>query len=44
MDTWVCYHVIGDALRGARTLSPGFSRRFAAMLAASRRCSRRDRG
>ncbi len=32
MDTWVCYHVIGDALRGSRTLSPGFSRRFAAML------------
>jgi sigma-E factor negative regulatory protein RseA len=34
MDTWVCYHVIGDALRGADTVAPGFSRRFAARLAA----------
>ena len=32
MDTWVCYHVIGDALRGSATLSPGFSARFAAAL------------
>lgn len=33
MDAWVCYHVIGDALRGAGTVAPGFSRRFAARLA-----------
>lgn len=32
MDTWVCYHVIGDALRGSAALSHGFSRRFAAAL------------
>ena len=34
MTTWVCYHVIGDALRGAPGVAPGFSRRFAAHLAA----------
>jgi len=34
MDTWVCYHVIGDALRGADAVAPGFSRRFSARLAA----------
>jgi sigma-E factor negative regulatory protein RseA len=33
MDAWVCYHVIGDALRGSGTLSPGFFARFAAALA-----------
>jgi sigma-E factor negative regulatory protein RseA len=32
MDAWVCYHVIGDALRGTTDLAPGFSRRFAARL------------
>ena len=33
--TWVCYHVIGDALRGDRAaLRPGSSQRFAARLAA----------
>jgi sigma-E factor negative regulatory protein RseA len=34
MATWVCYHVIGDTLRGSASPSPGFSRRFAAKLAA----------
>jgi sigma-E factor negative regulatory protein RseA len=34
MATWVCYHVIGDQLRGAGTPASGFSRRFAARLAA----------
>lgn len=34
MDAWVCYHVIGDTLRGANVVAPGFSRRFAARLAA----------
>ena len=33
MDAWVCYHVIGDTLRGANTVAPGFSRRFSARLA-----------
>jgi sigma-E factor negative regulatory protein RseA len=28
MQTWVCYHVIGDALRGCGGLSPGFAERF----------------
>jgi sigma-E factor negative regulatory protein RseA len=32
--TWVCYHVIGDALRGTGGPTPGFSERFAARLAA----------
>ena len=31
---WACYHVIGDALRGNPQLTPGFSERFAARLAA----------
>jgi len=31
--TWVCYHVIGDALRGAGEPAAGFSARFAARLA-----------
>jgi sigma-E factor negative regulatory protein RseA len=34
MATWVCYHVIGDSLRGTGEIAPGFSRRFAARLAA----------
>ena len=33
METWVCYHVIGDTLRGCTLLAPGFGRRFAARLA-----------
>lgn len=33
-STWVCYHVIGDALRGTCVSSPGFAARFAARLAA----------
>jgi sigma-E factor negative regulatory protein RseA len=32
--TWVCYHVIGDALRGSAASTPGFSARFAERLAA----------
>ena len=31
--TWVCYHVIGDTLRGGAPLTPGFADRFAARLA-----------
>jgi sigma-E factor negative regulatory protein RseA len=34
MQTWVCYHVIGDQLRGAQRVSPGFAARFSAALAA----------
>lgn len=34
VDAWVCYHVIGDALRGTGGPTPGFSHRFAARLAA----------
>jgi sigma-E factor negative regulatory protein RseA len=34
MTTWVCYHVIGDALRDSGVPSPGFAARFAARLAA----------
>jgi sigma-E factor negative regulatory protein RseA len=34
VETWVCYHVIGDALRGGGGLAPGFAARFAARLAA----------
>jgi sigma-E factor negative regulatory protein RseA len=30
--TWVCYHVIGDALRGSSALMPGFAARFAERL------------
>ena len=33
MATWVCYHVIGESLRGAPMLAPGFSERFSARLA-----------
>jgi sigma-E factor negative regulatory protein RseA len=33
-ETWVCYHVIGDALRRTSGSMPGFSERFAARLAA----------
>ena len=32
--TWVCYHVIGDALRRTGAPTPGFAERFAARLAA----------
>jgi sigma-E factor negative regulatory protein RseA len=31
-DCWVCYHVIGDQLRGTRGLSAGFSARFGRAL------------
>lgn len=34
LATWACYHVIGDALRGSTTPTPGFAARFAAKLAA----------
>lgn len=34
MQAWVCYHLIGDHLRGAQGLSPGFAARFAVALAA----------
>ena len=30
MQTWVCYHVIGDQLRGAHGVSRGFAARFSA--------------
>lgn len=32
--TWLCYHVIGDTLRGTEWRDPGFARRFSARLAA----------
>jgi sigma-E factor negative regulatory protein RseA len=32
-DTWRSYHLIGDAMRDTRVLSPGFSARVAAHLA-----------
>jgi sigma-E factor negative regulatory protein RseA len=32
MASWVCYHVIGDALRRSGEPVPGFSARFAARL------------
>lgn len=32
--TWTCYHLIGDALRGDRRLSPRISHRFAEALSA----------
>lgn len=32
MRTWVCYHVIGDALRGSRTMPAGFAARFSDRL------------
>lgn len=31
--TWVCYHVIGDTLRGGPSPTPGFASRFAERLA-----------
>jgi sigma-E factor negative regulatory protein RseA len=31
--TWVCYHVIGDSMRGSATVTTGFSARFAQRLA-----------
>jgi sigma-E factor negative regulatory protein RseA len=34
MTTWVCYHMIGDSLRGSTSIMPGFSTRFATRLAA----------
>jgi negative regulator of sigma E activity len=34
IETWVCYHVIGDSLRGCTLLAPGFAGRFAGKLAA----------
>ena len=34
MTTWVCYHVIGDQLRGTSAAAAGFSRRFSDRLAA----------
>lgn len=33
VQTWVCYHVIGDALRGQCALTPGFAAGFSARLA-----------
>lgn len=33
LATWVCYHAIGDSLRGTRAVIPGFSTRFARALA-----------
>jgi len=32
--TWVCYHMIGDSLRGSTAIMPGFAARFATRLAA----------
>ena len=32
-ETWVCYHMIGDALRGQCTPIRGFAQRFSARLA-----------
>jgi sigma-E factor negative regulatory protein RseA len=32
--TWVCYHVIGDALRGSPAMPAGFAARFSERLAA----------
>jgi sigma-E factor negative regulatory protein RseA len=34
MSTWMCYHVIGDTLRGSERCTLGYSRRFAERLAA----------
>jgi sigma-E factor negative regulatory protein RseA len=34
VEAWVCYHVIGDALRRTSDPTPGFAARFAARLAA----------
>ena len=32
VETWICYHVIGDQLRGARGASPGLTARFCASV------------
>ncbi len=34
VETWVCYHVMGEALRGRCAPTPGFAERFSARLAA----------
>lgn len=34
LDTWACYHAIGDHLRGTPGAASGFGSRFAAALAA----------
>jgi sigma-E factor negative regulatory protein RseA len=34
VSTWVCYHAIGDALRGAHGAAPGFAARFSTALSA----------
>lgn len=34
LGTWVCYHVIGDHLRGPCSIAPRFATRFCAALAA----------
>jgi sigma-E factor negative regulatory protein RseA len=34
MATWVCYHVIGESLRGTPQVNPGFAQRFTARLSA----------
>ncbi len=34
MNAWICYHVIGDQLRGAHGMSAGFATRFRAALVA----------
>jgi sigma-E factor negative regulatory protein RseA len=34
VSVWVCYHIIRDTLRRSGAPAPGFSRRFAARLAA----------
>ena len=34
MSTWICYHTIGDALRGSAALPPAMTVRFAKLLAA----------
>jgi sigma-E factor negative regulatory protein RseA len=34
VNTWVCYHVIGDSMRGARGVSPRLTMRVCAALAA----------
>lgn len=34
IDTWVCYHTIGDHLRGGYRVSSDFSKRFATALTA----------
>jgi len=33
LATWVCYHAIGDSLRGTHVVIPGFAARFARALA-----------